>query len=98
YITLAELELVSSASTRPRPPPSPTLQTLPREMHNRPPLYLAQIGNIYFLSVGDSLRWAAEGVAREELSPKVHRLLARLDREEALNQPIPQPVPDNDCA
>ena len=64
-------------------------------MHNSPPPYIAQIDNIYFLSLGESLRWAAEGFSHEELSPKVHRLLARLD---AQSEPIGQPVPDNDCA
>ena len=63
---------------------------------HRTPLYIAQIGNIYFLSIGESLRWATEGFAHEELSPKVHRLLAGLDREDALNEPNQQP--DNDCA
>jgi len=67
-------------------------------MYNRPPPYIAQVGNIYFLSLGESLRWAAEGFAHEELSPKVHRLLAHLARQEAQSEPIDQPVPDNDCA
>ena len=66
-------------------------------MHNSPPPYIAQVGNIYFLSLGESLRWATEGFPHEELSPKVHRLLAHL-RLDAQSEPIVQPVPDNDCA
>jgi hypothetical protein len=46
-------------------------------------VYRARIGNIYFLSrIGQTLKWATQDVAREELPPKIQRLLAQLERAE----------------
>ena len=46
--------------------------------------YAARIDNIYFLTrIGESLRWATDDIAREELPPNIQHLLARLDRLEA---------------
>jgi hypothetical protein len=56
--------------------------------------YTVRVDNVYFLSrVGLSLRWATEGVAREDLSADVRRLLAQLDELEAqeLAEPAASP-------
>ena len=46
--------------------------------------YAARIANIYFLRrIGESLRWATEDIAREDLPANIKHLLARLDRLEA---------------
>jgi hypothetical protein len=46
--------------------------------------YTARIDNIYFLDrIGESLRWATEDIAREELPANILHLLARLDRLQA---------------
>ena len=46
--------------------------------------YVAKIENIYFLSyIGESLRWATNDIAREELPDDVRLLLRRLERREA---------------
>jgi hypothetical protein len=46
--------------------------------------YAARIDNIYFLArIGESLRWATEDMACEELPANIRHLLARLDRLEA---------------
>jgi hypothetical protein len=46
--------------------------------------YKARIDNIYFLSrIGQSLRWATQDIAREELPADIRQLLARLERQEA---------------
>ena len=46
--------------------------------------YAARIDNVYFLShIGQSLRWATEDIAREELPAEIKHLLAKLDRLEA---------------
>jgi hypothetical protein len=45
--------------------------------------YAARIDNIYFVSrIGLSLRWATQGIAREDLPTHIRQLLARLDRVE----------------
>jgi hypothetical protein len=45
--------------------------------------YVAQIDNIYFLTrIGQSLRWATNDIAREELPEDIQRLLRRLERVE----------------
>jgi hypothetical protein len=45
--------------------------------------YAAQIENVYFLTrIGQSLRWATNDIAREELPEDIQRLLRRLDRVE----------------
>jgi len=46
--------------------------------------YTARIDNIYFLPrIGLSLRWATQGLAREDLPASIRQLLARLERVEA---------------
>jgi hypothetical protein len=51
------------------------------------PKYAARVDNIYFLGrIGESLRWATEDVAREQLPANIQHLLARLDRLEARAQ------------
>jgi hypothetical protein len=48
------------------------------------PKYTARIDNVFFLSrIGLSLRWATQGIAREDLPGNIRDLLARLDRLEA---------------
>jgi hypothetical protein len=48
------------------------------------PKYTARIENIYFLErVGETLRWATQDIADEELPANIKHLLARLDRLEA---------------
>jgi hypothetical protein len=45
---------------------------------------VARLDNVVFLSpIGETLRWATQDVAREELPPDVRRLLGRLERLEA---------------
>ena len=40
--------------------------------------YAARIDNVYFLShIGQSLRWATEGIVREELPAEIKHLLAK---------------------
>jgi hypothetical protein len=47
--------------------------------------HTARFGSIHFLShVGDTLRWATEDIVHEELPADIKRLLARLDRLEAI--------------
>jgi hypothetical protein len=47
-------------------------------------VYRVRLGNIFFLSrIGQTLKWATQDVAREELPPKIQRLLAQLERAEA---------------
>jgi hypothetical protein len=58
--------------------------------------YTARIDNIYFLDrIGESLRWATEDIAPEELPATIQHLLARLDRLEARAQAKRQKT-DND--
>jgi hypothetical protein len=58
--------------------------------------YAARIDNIYFLDrTGQSLRWATEDIAREELPVNIRHLLARLDRLEARAR-MKQERADND--
>jgi hypothetical protein len=46
--------------------------------------YTVRVGNVLFLSrIGLSLRWATQGMAREDLPADVRQLLARLDELEA---------------
>jgi len=53
------------------------------------PKFAARVDNIYFLSrIGSSLRWATQGVAREDLSSNVKHLLDRLDQLEEIAQPL----------
>jgi hypothetical protein len=48
------------------------------------PKYTARIENIYFLErVGETLRWATQDIADEELPANIKYLLARLDRLDA---------------
>ena len=61
------------------------------------PKFAARVDNIYFLSrIGSSLRWATQGVARDELSSNVKHLLDRLDQLEAIAQQLARA--DNDSA
>ena len=47
------------------------------------PKYTARIENIYFLTrIGETLRWATQDMADEELPANIKRLLAKLDRLE----------------
>ena len=65
------------------------------------PKYTAKVENIYFLSrVGETLRWATQDIADEELPANIKHLLAKLDRLEAraqrirrrsVDDPSPQP-------
>ena len=60
--------------------------------------YAARIDNIYFLDrIGESLRWATEDIAREELPANIKQLLARLDRLEARERLKRARVVDNDA-
>ena len=48
------------------------------------PKYTARIENVYFLDrVGETLHWATQDIADEELPANIKQLLARLDRLEA---------------
>jgi len=48
------------------------------------PQYTAKIENIYFLArVGETLRWATQDIADEELPANIKHLLVKLDRLEA---------------
>jgi hypothetical protein len=48
------------------------------------PISAARIGNVFFLGrIGQTLKWATQDIAREELPPKIRRLLAQLERSEA---------------
>jgi hypothetical protein len=48
------------------------------------PKSIARINNVVFLSrIGQTLRWATEDVAQEDLPPDIKRLLGRLERLEA---------------
>jgi hypothetical protein len=48
------------------------------------PKYTARIENIYFLArIGETLRWATQDIADEELPTNIKYLLAKLDRLEA---------------
>ena len=48
------------------------------------PKYTAKVDNIYFLArVGETLRWATQDIADEELPADIKHLLAKLDRLEA---------------
>jgi hypothetical protein len=48
------------------------------------PKYTARIDNIYFLErVGETLRWATQDIADEDLPGNIKQLLAKLDRLEA---------------
>jgi hypothetical protein len=69
--------------------------------------YSVRVGNVYFLSrIGLSLRWATQGIAREELAPDIRHLLTRLDQLEALEAQgadaqaaaAERASPDNDAA
>lgn len=61
------------------------------------PKYTARIDNIYFLArIGESLRWATEDIAREQLPANIQHLLARLDRLEARAEAKRQKA-DNDA-
>jgi hypothetical protein len=54
----------------------------PSEMSR--PKSIARINNVVFLSrIGQTLRWATEDVAQEDLPPDIKRLLGRLERLEA---------------
>ena len=47
------------------------------------PKYTARIENIYFLTrIGETLRWATQDMADEELPANIKHLLAKLDRLE----------------
>jgi hypothetical protein len=51
------------------------------------PKYTAVVGNIYLLSrIGESLRWATQGMVREDLPADIQDLLDRLDRVEAMGE------------
>ena len=51
------------------------------------PKYTARIDNIYFLTrIGETLRWATQDIADEELPANIKHLLARLDRLEVRAQ------------
>ena len=51
------------------------------------PKYTAKVDNIYFLArVGETLRWATQDIADEELPADIKHLLAKLDRLEARAQ------------
>jgi len=61
--------------------------------------YTARIDNIYFLSrIGQSLRWATQDIAREELPADIRQLLARLERLEAKTKTKDQPPEDGSTA
>jgi hypothetical protein len=66
------------------------------------PKYSVRIGNVYFLArIGLSLRWAAAGVASEQLAPEVRQLLTRLAQVEAQQDAAEHKAkakPDNDAA
>ncbi len=48
------------------------------------PKSIARINNVVFLSrIGETLRWATQDVAREDLPSDIKRLLGRLERLEA---------------
>jgi hypothetical protein len=68
----------------------------------RKPKYSVRIGNVYFLArIGLSLRWAAAGVAPDQLAPEVRHLLTRLAQVEAqqvATEHAPTAKPDNDAA
>ena len=82
--------------------PTPTLATrttsctvLSVELRTRPalgmqmdkPKYTARIENIYFLTrIGETLRWATQDIADEELPANIKHLLAQLDRLEVRAQ------------
>ena len=82
--------------------PTPTLATrttsctvLSAELRTRPalgiqmdkPKYTARIENIYFLTrIGETLRWATQEIADEELPANIKHLLAQLDRLEVRAQ------------
>jgi hypothetical protein len=59
--------------------------------------YTVRVDNVYFLSrIGLSLRWATQGVAREDLPADVRHLLAGLDEIEAQESaPHEAGEPDN---
>lgn len=47
------------------------------------PRYTARIDNVIFLErVGETLRWATDGIPKEELPEEMRLLLRRLDRLE----------------
>ena len=56
-----------------------------------------RLDNIYFLPrVGSTLRWATEGIVREELPANIKALLAQLDLLEG--KAMQTPKADNDGA
>jgi hypothetical protein len=59
--------------------------------------YTVRVDNVYFLSrIGLSLRWATQGVAREDLPDDIRQLLVRLDELEAQERAACGPAePDN---
>jgi hypothetical protein len=68
----------------------------------RKPKYSVRIGNVYFLArIGLTLRWAAAGLAPDQLAPEVRHLLTRLDQVEAAQAAAERTAavkPDNDAA
>jgi hypothetical protein len=68
-----------------RPWNAAALRALGMQMEK--PKYTARIENIYFLErVGETLRWATQDIADEQLPANIKHLLARLDRLEARAQ------------
>jgi hypothetical protein len=60
------------------------------------PRSIARINNVVFLSrIGQTLRWATQDVAREDLPPDIKRLLGRLERLEARDAKRGEDDPDN---
>jgi hypothetical protein len=67
----------------------------------RKPKYSVRIGNVYFLArIGLSLRWAAAGVAPDQLAPDVRHLLTRLaqvEAQQAATEHTAKAKPDSDA-
>jgi hypothetical protein len=60
------------------------------------PKSIARIDNVVFLSrIGQTLRWATQDVAHEDLPPDIKRLLGRLERLEAREAKRDESEPDN---
>jgi hypothetical protein len=82
--------------------PRPAAGHLWHDPGMRKPKYSVRIGNVYFLArIGLSLRWAAAGMAPDQLAPEIAHLLARLDQVEAQQAaaaPTAKPTPDSDAA
>jgi hypothetical protein len=82
-MTVRQRRTVGSAGNR------HVLCALPYQMDKL--VYTVRLGNIFFLSrIGQTLKWATQDVAREELPPKIQRLLAQLERaERAVRMSVP---------